>query len=268
MTISVPTVDPSGDRAVYKQIADHLRGHIDRGDLRPGTKLPSESELMHEFTASRATVRRALTLLTHEGRVEATRGVGVFVRTPSAPLRIRHDPVARLRRQRREHGMGPMSADAERQDFDHRQEIIDLAEISAGVEVSAYLDLQPDDRVFVRRRRTFARPRTRNERFRPAQLADSYLPLDIAVGRLRERDTGPGGTYARIEEHGHRLTRFEEHLTFRMPRPREQRLLELPTGVPVIDLTRIAYAGERPVECFRGVMAGDKYEFHYRIAAR
>ena len=102
----------------------------------------------------------------------------------------------------------------------------------------------------------------------PTKLADSYLPSDIAVGRIREPDTGPGGTYARIEEAGHRLTHFDERVLFRMPDPEECRRLRLGAGIPVIDQTRIAHAGERPVEVFKAVMAGDKHELEYRIPAR
>jgi GntR family transcriptional regulator len=34
------------DRPPYRQIADQLRAAIERGELRPGDKLPSEAALM------------------------------------------------------------------------------------------------------------------------------------------------------------------------------------------------------------------------------
>jgi GntR family transcriptional regulator len=46
------------------------------------------------------------------------------------------------------------------------------------------------------------------------------------------------------------------------------RRLQLPHGIPVIDQTRVAYADERPVECFLAVMAGDIHELEYRIDAK
>src|SRR5437868_5158594 len=39
-------IDPASDRAVYKQIADHLRDAIARSRLHEGEQLPSEARLM------------------------------------------------------------------------------------------------------------------------------------------------------------------------------------------------------------------------------
>ena len=39
-------LDPSDDRPVYRRIADALREAIESGELAPGDKLPSETELM------------------------------------------------------------------------------------------------------------------------------------------------------------------------------------------------------------------------------
>src|SRR5437773_598527 len=42
-------IDPASDRAVYKQIADHLRDAIARGRLAEGEQLPSEAQLMEHY---------------------------------------------------------------------------------------------------------------------------------------------------------------------------------------------------------------------------
>ena len=41
----------------YEQIVLHIREAIAAGDLRPGDRLPTESELAHQFGVSRPTVR-------------------------------------------------------------------------------------------------------------------------------------------------------------------------------------------------------------------
>lgn len=265
----IPPVDAGSDRAVYKQIADRLRERMADGALVPGQKLPSEAALMREFRASRGTVRGALELLTNEGRLHARRGVGVFVRDPSENTLILHDPVGRLKHIRRQHGMGgPLAAEAAAQHLEYRQEVFAREEVPAPAAVAAHLRIDPGTPVFARRRLVqVRRPDAGSEEYQRVQLADSYLPLELATGRIRETDTGPGGTYARLEEHGHHLTHFEETLSFRMPTPAESRQLELGVGVPVIDLIRVAHTATRPVECFLAVMAGDKYRFEYRIDA-
>jgi GntR family transcriptional regulator len=99
------------------------------------------------------------------------------------------------------------------------------------------------------------------------QLATSRLAREITRGTaIEDQDTGAGGLYARLEESGHRLEHFAEHVGARMPTPDEQQLLQLPTGQPVLAVTRVAY-GDRPVEVNDMVLAGDRYELSYEWPA-
>ena len=66
-------------RPVYRRIADSLRTAIESGDIAPGTKLPSESELMTQWGRSLGTIRQALAVLRNEGLVVPRHGRGVFV---------------------------------------------------------------------------------------------------------------------------------------------------------------------------------------------
>jgi GntR family transcriptional regulator len=65
--------------AMYRQIADDLRGKIESGEIAPGAQLPTEIELMDQYEASRNTVRDAIKLLTGRGLVDARAGQGTFV---------------------------------------------------------------------------------------------------------------------------------------------------------------------------------------------
>jgi DNA-binding FadR family transcriptional regulator len=55
-------------------VADELRAQIIGNDLAPGTRLPSEAQLIEQFGLSRATVREALRLLEAEGLIVVKRG--------------------------------------------------------------------------------------------------------------------------------------------------------------------------------------------------
>ena len=63
----------------YQEIADELRRRV--RVAAPGSLLPSESDLSHEFSASRVTVRRALELVREDGLIAARQGFGWFVST-------------------------------------------------------------------------------------------------------------------------------------------------------------------------------------------
>src|SRR5260370_163356 len=54
-----PEIDTSGPELVYIQVADHITGRIERGDLIPGSRLPPERELATFYGVSYDTVRRA-----------------------------------------------------------------------------------------------------------------------------------------------------------------------------------------------------------------
>lgn len=56
-----------------------LKDRILAGDLAPGTRLPSENELIEAYGVSRTVVREAVTRLRAEGLVETFQGRGSFV---------------------------------------------------------------------------------------------------------------------------------------------------------------------------------------------
>ncbi|MFE6098903.1 GntR family transcriptional regulator [Streptomyces laurentii] len=224
--------DHGGDRRPkYQRIADELRTAMDAGAFAPGDRLPGENDLMAAHGVARMTARQALSVLRAEGLAEARKGVGVFVRS-FRPLRRRS--VTRLSRERWGNGRSVWSAD-----LGDRTLVVDRVEVSAaapaGPRVARALGLDsPEASVCVRRRRFVLDGK-------PVLLAVSYLPAPFAEGTaITEPDTGPGGTYARLAEHGHRPVRFREEIRCRMPTPAETTGLALEPGTPVILICRTA----------------------------
>ena len=75
---------------MYKRVAEDLRDRIESGELAPGSKLPTELELMDQYgekfgsssgrdSISRNTVRDAIKLLVSRGLVMTRAGKGTFV---------------------------------------------------------------------------------------------------------------------------------------------------------------------------------------------
>jgi GntR family transcriptional regulator len=71
---------------VHLQIETELRAEITGGLLNPGEMLPSESQLMARFSASRETVRKSLKGLEYEGLLYTRPGKGYFVANPEHNL--------------------------------------------------------------------------------------------------------------------------------------------------------------------------------------
>lgn len=61
----------------YRQLADWLRGQIERGEITG--RLPGEHHIMQETGLSQGTVRHALALLRDEGLINTTPGLGSYV---------------------------------------------------------------------------------------------------------------------------------------------------------------------------------------------
>jgi DNA-binding transcriptional regulator YhcF (GntR family) len=68
-------------------VAAGIRARIERGELRPGDRVPSARSIVREFGVAIATASRAHALLRDAGLVRAQPGVGTVVRRPPAPRR-------------------------------------------------------------------------------------------------------------------------------------------------------------------------------------
>ena len=72
----------------YRQLYTSLKKEIKEGRYKPGTFLPTESEMEAEYGVSRTTVRRAISLLTNEGYLSVTQGRGTEVQDISTSQRL------------------------------------------------------------------------------------------------------------------------------------------------------------------------------------
>ncbi|OUS95299.1 GntR family transcriptional regulator [Rhodococcus sp. NCIMB 12038] len=84
----MPSKSPPGRVPLYRQVQDVLLQRLDGGTLRPGDRLPPETDLAAELRVNRLTVRQAIGELTRAGRLVAKQGSGTFVAPPP-----RHFPI-------------------------------------------------------------------------------------------------------------------------------------------------------------------------------
>lgn len=250
------TINQHSDRPIYQQIADVLRSRIREGTYAPGSKLPSETELLESFGVTRQTIRRAFAVLQQEGLTEAARGKGVFVRSVPPVLTIRGNRFSRAARRA---GKGALAAEAEALGLSWGSEELEFGVVDSPPEVA---EVFGEPRAAVKRRRMLVGGL-------PTQLADSYVPesVDAEIGWTGGA-TAPGGIYGLLEGHGHQLVRFREELAARPATPEEGVALELPTGAPVVVLIRHAIDQDgRVVEYFDSVAAADKHRYVYEFEA-
>lgn len=76
----MPPIDRESRGPPSRQIANDLRARITSGEIPPGRRIPSLTELEQEWDVARDTLRKAVRILRDEGLVETVQGLGVFVR--------------------------------------------------------------------------------------------------------------------------------------------------------------------------------------------
>lgn len=241
----------------YKEIAEELRARIERGQYRAGDLIPSESEVMTEFSAGRETVTKALRLLRDQGLTVGAQGKPAKVRE-FKPIRRRANP--RLSREVWGAGTSMWSVDV--RDTKPKVQGLEIETLEASARIAESLGISRGQAI-VRRRRHYVLDG------RPVLMSDSYIPFDLAEGtRIMEENTGDGGIYARLADAGHAPIRFKEEVRVRMPNSRELSIMSLGPGTPVACIVRTAFEeGGRAVEVNEMTLDGGAYILDYVIEA-
>ncbi len=225
--------------------------------MPPGSPLPSETELMDQFTASRGTVREAIALLRREGLVVTAQGRGSFVRS-RLPVRRRgseryREDVANLYDTpfTRDNPGPPDGFSIDRT----------YSTVGASLEVAELFGVAVDEptleRVLVFRINGI-----------PQQIATSRFLDSMATGTiLAEFGEGPWipSDTALLAAIGVRVTRIREVIASRMPTADEVDLLMIPSGVPVVSIIRQTFADTKVVEVAHIVIPADRVELEYVI---
>src|SRR3954469_3016453 len=98
-TTSLSVTQPlSARRSLTGELVVRLTDDITSGKIPPGSRLPTEQEMIAATGVSRTVVREAVAALRADGLVVTRQGVGAFVpENARPPLRIAFDPLSPLR---------------------------------------------------------------------------------------------------------------------------------------------------------------------------
>ena len=95
LSVTQPLFAP---RSLASELVARLTDDITSGKIPPGSRLPTEQELIAATGVSRTVVREAVAALRADGLVITRQGVGAFVpENARRPLRIEVDPLSPLR---------------------------------------------------------------------------------------------------------------------------------------------------------------------------
>ena len=162
----------------YREIEQALRERI--AALRPGDRLPSDSDLCAEFGVSRMTARNAMARLAEEGLVVRDPGRGSFVAEP--PSHRRADSLMSFSREMRRQGRVPSSR------------LLACGVRDVSTREAAELRLETGDPVVSIRRIRLAdgQPIAIEHAVLHGRTAGTILSADLATGSLHETLMGAG----------------------------------------------------------------------------
>ena len=139
-------------RPPSRRIADDLRAAIERGELVPGQKVPSERELARRYGAARNTAREAIRLLSEDGLLLAQQGRGVFVRPAPPLIRFGND---RYSPKHKATGLSPFLMECAKQGKTGRFEVLSIERIVPPPAVADRLQVSADTASVLRRENVF-----------------------------------------------------------------------------------------------------------------
>lgn len=251
----------------FRQLAAVIRDAIVDGDLAAHEAIPGEYEIANMAGLHRNTVRHAVDLLVDEGllvkrsgqrtRVVAPPQVRVMstARYAAALANIRahggtHDQSSAFTT---DHGIGW----GEHTVLAHYDE--DMATPNE-VERLGLMTHYDGDLPVLRR------DLVKQVRGETVQLQTSVIPLELVQGTPvadPARQPWPGGTIAELYSIGLVVTRVREEARYRTPTPHERRELGIETTSGVLEVVRVFYVGDRPVEFSTAVVEANSYTLLY-----
>lgn len=225
------------------QIADNIRMQIERGDLKPGSALPTLAELCQQWSCSMNTARAAVTLLKAQGLIITGRGKPPTVRiTPRKVIRsserhqVEKDLAIRPEAERASIGEAEtnLNMSIDQQKFESHYD-----QIPAGEDLAEIFAIQPTDLIL--RRQWEATDKDTGLRL---SWSTAYIPLKLVEGNPAILDENnepwPGGTMHQLSTVGIEIARVIDEVTARMPTTVDAQLWGLPDGVPIIFCRRIS----------------------------
>lgn len=236
-----------GPTPLYRQVKEEIVGRIERGELQPHDRVPSERELCQLYGLSRTTVRQAIGEAEKEGLVYRIQGKGTFVAKPKITQGLFR--ITSFERSMRARGVVP------------RIKILKWRRLPVDIPLGKLLDLDVEAEVL-----ELTMLGLGNEE--PMVLYESSLVWSLGeiVKDRALAAAAEGRCFSMYQLYAPEVgRRFVVEQTFEagLADGRLAEVLATEVGSPVFSVTSLIRAENgRPVELRRAFYRGDKYRFN------
>ncbi len=224
-------------KPLWKQVYERLKKRIEQGQYADRFYLPTESELMEEFSCSRVTIRKAMEELTNEGYITRKRGSGTTI----APHQVDLSTTLQTK---------------VIDEFNDRRDrrIINISYEAAPSEVSSFFKIPAENTVLKLERLLYAENKP---------IAVNTIFLNLKPDKNGNIDFS-GSLYKTLQKEGYPVTEITERFTASCTNDREQVLLGLDKPAIVMRRERRGSSGNVPVEYSCSAYLADDYELTVR----
>lgn len=224
----------NGQKPLWSQVYEILAQRISNSEYEAGSVLPTEAELMKEFSVSRITIRQAMNRLLQEEYISRRRGSGTVVLPPSGHLST------------------SFRSTFKGEEYNHTT---DRRVISAdyGIvpqEASDFFGTSPNQPLLTLVRESYLSGK-------PVVRYVTYLSPACMV---KDTDDFSGSLYKLLEELGDPIDRVKEVITAFITGPEEKKIFRLKQDKAIIRRVRMGYSGEKPVEYTDSLYLSDDYQ--------
>lgn len=223
----------------YAAIKQFVLNGISTGSLRPGDRLPSESELVDQFSVSRMTANRALRELQNSGVIIRLPGVGSFVAEPAPQSQIIQ--IRNIADEIRSRG------------HEYRASVVQNQAEKASRSTAALLGIALGTKIFhsIIVHHEAGVPIQLEERFVLSAAAPEYDRMDFTA-------ITPNEYLTKVAP----LERVDHSVRAMIPDPRARELLEMKEGEPALLNIRRTWSQGRVVSYARLTHPGSRFEFN------
>lgn len=232
---------------MYYQLKEILRERITTGEWQPGDLIPSERELSERYEISRMTARQALTELTVEGLLRREQGKGTYVAEPKIKQGLT--------------SLTGFTEDIHTRGARPGSQVLRLELVTTPISALRALQITPDQQMVLLERLRLVEDE-------PIALESCYLHFNN-VQEILQEDFENNSLYELLaKKYNITPARAEQQVGADLCNQREQELLNITKGMPVLRNSRITFdQWGRPFEYTESAYRADRYTFQAELTA-
>jgi GntR family transcriptional regulator len=234
---------------LYYQLENVLREKITSGAFEGGERLPTEVELIKQYSVSRITVRQALSALAEDGLIERKQGRGTYVAERKSKRRKFVGTI---------HLTGSLD-ELIAMGIDTPVKVLEMNRVEADAHEAELLQLKIGTPIYRLKR-------LRMNQNKPFGLIINYLPEEIG-SRLTVAELSSGALLNTIETKlGYHLETATQEIKAELSDPYIADLLEIRVGMALLSIERTVYSDKGvPVEYVHTLYRSDLYGYSMKL---